>query len=143
MSRNVIKRNVASALILNSNEEILLQKKTSDYIGFPNKWCLFGGGIEEGESPEEAIKRELLEELEYVFETDFIKKLRYRTDFEGGSREGELYLFRTFYEGPISGLRLKEGADFGFFNLEELKGLNMLERHRIIIEDYFKEQIRN
>ena len=59
-------RNISECIILNSKGEILLQKKTLDYpteAGGP--WCLWGGKIEEGETPRQALVRELKEEVGY------------------------------------------------------------------------------
>lgn len=50
----------AYALVQKGNELLLVQKKSGPYRGL---WDLPGGGIEFGESPEEAVKRELLEEV--------------------------------------------------------------------------------
>ena len=52
-------RNRGSAIIIQSNKVALIKRVKGDcvYFVFP------GGGIEEGESPEEATKREALEEL--------------------------------------------------------------------------------
>lgn len=52
-------RNRGSAVIIKSNKVALIKRVKGDsvYFVFP------GGGIEEGESPEEATKREALEEL--------------------------------------------------------------------------------
>jgi len=52
-------RNRGSAIIIQSNKVVLIKRVKGDcvYFVFP------GGGIEEGESPEEATKREALEEL--------------------------------------------------------------------------------
>src|SRR5882672_6158392 len=64
-SANMPAKNV-SVLILYSNErKILLQHRTKDAPTFPDYWAFFGGGVEEGESAEQAVKRESLEELGY------------------------------------------------------------------------------
>ena len=54
----------AKALIVNEIGELLFQLRDSraDTL-FPNKWDLFGGGVLTAESPEEALERELEEEL--------------------------------------------------------------------------------
>lgn len=53
-------RKAAVAIFLNSQDEILIVQKTA----YSDKeWDLPGGGIEEGETPEEGIARELEEEL--------------------------------------------------------------------------------
>jgi 8-oxo-dGTP diphosphatase len=45
---------------------ILLQERDEHAPIEPNKWCLVGGGVEEGESPETAAYRELEEETGIV-----------------------------------------------------------------------------
>jgi len=44
--------NFATILFLNDQNEILLQKKSLARRYQPGKWCMFGGGIEENETPE-------------------------------------------------------------------------------------------
>src|SRR3990167_1185286 len=61
--RKIIISNLASAIIRNQNNEILLQKKDFEYIWSPGYWCLFGGGIKFNETPLKALKRELQEEI--------------------------------------------------------------------------------
>ncbi len=48
---------VTGAIILNEKNEILLQRRGDD-----NNWCIPGGGMEIGETVEEAIIREVYEE---------------------------------------------------------------------------------
>ncbi len=53
---------VAVALIINQNKEILIAKRSKDqHQG--NKWEFPGGKVEENETSEEALHREILEEL--------------------------------------------------------------------------------
>ena len=59
-----IKREIASALIF-SNEGKLLQVKNAEpkHGVYLDAWGIPGGGIEEGESAEEAMIREVMEEI--------------------------------------------------------------------------------
>ena len=54
-------RLVAAALILRGDEVLICQRKAGSPMGL--KWEFPGGKLEPGESPEEALRRELDEEL--------------------------------------------------------------------------------
>ena len=51
------------AIILNDKGEILLEKRASGMSSFPGYWCLPGGWMEWGERVEDAVKREVMEEI--------------------------------------------------------------------------------
>lgn len=55
--------NVALMIFINNGGDVLLNKRRNSKD--EEIWDLVGGGIEEGESPEEAIVREIKEELSY------------------------------------------------------------------------------
>lgn len=55
------RRVIAGAIIKNDKDEVLLLKMANWGV-FPNKWGLVGGGLEEGEKVEEALRREVKEE---------------------------------------------------------------------------------
>jgi len=56
-------RVIAVGVIQNAQGEVLLCKKPARRGVFPGQWGLPGGGVEEGETPEAALRRELLEEV--------------------------------------------------------------------------------
>ncbi len=58
---------VASKAIITSENKFLLQLRDNlESISSPNTWGFFGGKIREDESAQDGLKRELLEELNYI-----------------------------------------------------------------------------
>jgi 8-oxo-dGTP diphosphatase len=53
---------VALVLLVDPSGAVLLQHRDDDVAASPNQWSLPGGHVEPGETPEEAARRELLEE---------------------------------------------------------------------------------
>ncbi|MFA5594546.1 MAG: NUDIX domain-containing protein, partial [Trueperaceae bacterium] len=60
------RRPVAGAVLLHPDGRVLLQHRDDKPgIESPGKWSLFGGGLDEGEEPAEAMLREIEEEIGY------------------------------------------------------------------------------
>lgn len=54
----------AGIILLNRNNEVLLLLRDNKIdIPYPNMWDIPGGKVEEGESPEQALRREMMEEM--------------------------------------------------------------------------------
>lgn len=70
----------ADVWIINSNNEILIQKRAASKKFQPNVWAMTGGNIRYGETALETLKRETYEELGIKLETqNAIKITRYKT----------------------------------------------------------------
>ncbi|MGB8701659.1 MAG: NUDIX hydrolase, partial [Thermosynechococcaceae cyanobacterium] len=97
---------VAIAILVQSGQFLLQLRDPLPTIVFPGHWGLFGGHIEAHETPEEAVWRELVEEIGY--RPPF---LRFFCHDQGDN------VIRHVFWGPltvpVSALDLQEGWDCG------------------------------
>ena len=104
--------------VFNSKGEVYLQRRPEWKDIQPGKWdTAVGGHIDYGETPEDALHREVREELGITdFEPAFIDKYVFES-----KRERELvYVHRTIYNGEI--LPSAEELDGGrFWTMQELR----------------------
>jgi 8-oxo-dGTP diphosphatase len=122
-------RNLSVILLYDEKKRILLQLRDESQIA-PNYWSFFGGGIEEGETPEQAVKRETMEELEYLLENP---KLVFAQEFIGEHNHGTKYVFMEKYD-PKKKLVQKEGKDKCWFTIDEAKALKIIGHDREVLE---------
>jgi len=118
-----------AAIILYEGDKILMQHRSEDAKRNPGFWGLFGGGIDAGETPLQAVKRECMEELEYQ-----LKDPRH-IDTETTERNDlrvEMYTFVEEYDG--SPLVLHEGQGYGWFTIDEALALHITPERRAALE---------
>lgn len=80
-----------AAIFLNNNQEILLLKRASHKKWYSNCWDTVAGKIEKEESPEEALKREIQEELG-ITHFDILKKEQANL-YQDGDHQWQVHLF--------------------------------------------------
>ena len=124
----------AGAIIRAPDGRYLLQLRDDlPQIWYPDHWGLFGGGIDAGESPEDALRRELMEEIGFApKELHFFTQLDFHFGFAGGP-----VIPRLYYEVPVTpdelaAMRLGEGKAMRLFGAEELA-----QGVRLVGYDYF------
>ena len=132
--------NIAAAIILNENGDVLLQKKDFNYFWFPGYWGFFGGKVESGELPKNALKRELLEELKFnANDLKFFKKYDYVDSCSKGVRQGKMYIYVCKFKENISSLSLNEGAGFAFFSKNENLPKPMINHNHKVLKEYLNK----
>ena len=120
---------VTALILYDEKHRILLQHRTDDAPTFPGHWGFFGGEIERGETPEQAVKREALEELAYALRRPDLRTIK---RFAHQRLNYTQYVFLEAYDG--SELILGEGQGMGWFLRSETKELAMISHAREVIE---------
>lgn len=112
---------VAALLLLDDGRYVMQLRDAIGHIFYPDHWGCFGGAIDPGEQPREALVRELREELE--FEAETLREFT-RLDFDW-RHVGHAPTSRTYYEVRVPDAAwqrfvLHEGAEMQAFSVPEL-----------------------
>ena len=107
-------KQIAAIILENDKGEFLLAlRDNKSWIPFPNHWDLIGGHVEEGETPEEALVREVKEELDIdISGYSFYKKVECLT---GDAYENIKYIYTGKINMPIEEITLLEGRKGSVF----------------------------
>ncbi len=128
----------ASAAIIQCEGKYLLQKRDANpdviYGGY---WGLFGGAIELGETPFQAVIREVLEEINITIDPNLITKLTYVPMGQKIHRAiSRFYFFSMIDAKEAKNIRLTEGEKYSFFDLDDLEDLRIAPYDQFIIDLY-------
>ena len=130
-----------SALIRDeSGEKILLTQRADN-----GQWCLPGGGVDPGETVEEACIREIDEETGLKARVNRLLGIysdpNKLVEYPDGNKA---HIVALSFEAEIIGGKLglsNETTDFGYFTLTEIEKMDMLLNHTERIRDAFKDQL--
>ena len=121
---------VVVALIRNEEGKILLARRNEPALKHAhNKWEFIGGGINFGENPETAIKREVKEEA--GVDVEVVRLLPKVLSHIWHLEKGDQQILLLHYECKIIGGTLTPGleeeiSELKYFSLDEIKTLDTL-----------------
>jgi 8-oxo-dGTP pyrophosphatase MutT (NUDIX family) len=125
---------VAKAILLLQGRYVLQLRDDRPDIAAPNTWGLFGGQPDPGETPDEAIRREIHEELEIRPDLRFLWWLDTFSPFLGCLARSWVYVASV--DDCWRRHRLREGQDVRAFDHRELAHLNLGPEVPAIIERF-------
>lgn len=124
-----MKRVQVVATIIENGEQIFATQR--GYGDFKDGWEFPGGKIEEGESPQQALKREIYEELD----TEIIVG-KYLTTVEYDYPTFHLSMQCFLYTVKSGSLVLKEHEASKWLTVSELDSLNWLPADIVAVKSY-------
>lgn len=131
-------KEIAAIILENDKGEFLLYlRDNKPDIPFPDHWDLIGGHVEEGEKPDQALVREVKEELnidlkEYIFYKKYVC-------LTGDAYENTKYIYTGRINLPIEEITLLEGVRPQFFSKEEIPGVKFANILKSIVMDYIND----
>lgn len=133
MTLNKIKQ-VAAAIPIHKDGKVLLHHRDDfDWIPHPNTWSCFGGAVEEGETPKQAMIREIKEEID--FDVTSFQHFLSHNHFSSQSISGcIMHVYLIYIDKDISELTLSEGQDFGYFDFEDCFKKNLSAPARLAFD---------
>ena len=129
-----MKRKGSSIIFINhSNEILLLLRDNIPTIPYPNMWDLPGGHVEENESLEECIIREMNEELNVILD-DFhlfsVDEFKDRTE----------YTFWRKVNFDIDRIKLNEGQMISWFTETKARNTELAYGFNRIVDSFFNKK---
>lgn len=114
-------RRTVSCWIMNEKGEVLLQKRTANKRRNPNKWAKTGGQVDSRETPDEAIFREVKEELGVEISKEQIKDMAICKSDEINRRFAYNYIFVVDYKINDYILQEEEVAEVKYIDIEDME----------------------
>ena len=105
---------IAVAMIERQGRWLLQLRDDIEGIVHPGTWGLFGGHLDPGETPEQALRREVEEEISWVAGDVYAW-------FEHQDPHRTLHVFHVPLAVPLEALELREGQDVVLAELEALR----------------------
>ena len=125
-----------AAILQNAQGCVLLQQRDDDPgVLFAGYWTLPGGKVEDDETPGDAIRRELMEEIEFETSLGLWRVYERPSGFE--SITIVQYVYTGQIDVPISSLAINEGQALMYCAPKEMGKLSIAYGFDSLLTEYF------
>lgn len=115
------------------SEYLFLLRDNKNTIPFPNQWDMLGGAVESDESFEEAITREMKEELELDLKGFELFKV-----YNWPDRDEAIFYKKINLD--IDSINLHEGQKLKYFSKDELLKIDLAFQFNQVMRDFFESK---
>lgn len=132
-------KQIAQIIFENDKGEFLLYLRDGKPgIPFPHHWDMIGGHVEEGETPDEALIREVREEIDFdLKDYSFFRKY---VCLEGDAYPNIKYIYHGRINFPVEEITLLEGDRLQYFTREEIPDVKFANILKRIMLDYIESK---
>jgi 8-oxo-dGTP pyrophosphatase MutT (NUDIX family) len=137
--QGILRPGVSAIIFENSRQSVLLTRRTDN-----GRWCLPGGGMDPGESADEACVREVLEETGLEVRVTRLVGIytspNILVEYPDGNK---IQPVACSFEAEVIGGELglsDETTDYGYIAVGEFHTVDLMEHHRQRIDDALKNQ---
>ena len=128
-----MKRKGTSIVFVNDKKQVLLfLRDDSPGIPYPNMWDIPGGHVDNGETPDQCIVREMKEEMDLTLERFQLFSVMEFTDRIE-------YTFWKKADLDIEKINLNEGQKLKWFTESEAKNTDLAYGFNEILDDFFRK----
>lgn len=123
----------AKVIILSPDKLLLFHRDNIPTIPSPDCWQLVGGGIEQGETPEQGLIREVKEEASYN-----LKEFKLITKTKGSLGE-DVWVYVAFVDKDEESkfiLGPDEGQEISWFTIDEALAIKLTPGTQILLSKY-------
>ena len=132
-------KKIAQIILENDDGEFLLYLRDGKPgIPFPHHWDMIGGHVEVGETPEEALVREVREEIDFELK-DYSFFRKYEC-LEGDAYPNIKYIYHGKINLPVGEITLLEGDKLQYFTREEIPDVKFANILKRIMLDYIESK---
>ena len=133
----IIRIPCVAAILYNADKQVLLQQRDDKPdLTFAGYWTLFGGKVELGETPDIAIKRELIEEI--GLEPHLTHWKTYDKQHNADIIIAQ-HIFTGCINQAVNDITLNEGQALNYFSQHELKILNIAFGFDRLLGEFFQK----
>jgi 8-oxo-dGTP diphosphatase len=132
------RKRTVSALLVNARGQLLLQlRDDKPSLRFPNHWTTFGGAVDAGEHPDDAMRRELREEIALTPQMHLWKMILQAVTYRGEPCILENYVYVGALDCDPQTLTVHEGRRAAYFSAADLDQIPIAFGFELLFREFF------